>query len=401
MNVVEQFSTRTAHLVGSTILLLAVAALAGCSTQAAESALPPPPAVSTSAAIVREVTQWDDFNGRIEAVETVQLRPRVSGYIERVLYVEGQEVRKGDVLFTIDPRSYRAALNRAEADVASSRAAAQLARSEADRARKLAELRAVSTEQLEQRSANAAQAQASVQAAEAALENARLDLDFTRVRAPINGRAGRALVTAGNSVSVDSPSSVLTTVVSMNPIHVHFESDERSYLEYAQMARRGERVNERDGAVPVQVGLVGEDGFPHQGVVDFLDNHVDPSTGTIHARAVLDNSDRRFTPGLFARVRLPGSGTFKALLIDDKAVLTDQDRKYVYIVDSDGKAQRRDVKLGRSSDGLRIVNEGLAAGDQVIVSGVQKVFAAGMPVQAQVIDGLASATSREQGPQTP
>lgn len=366
--------------------LLALAVLAGCSGgQAAEQA-PPPPEVGVAEVLVRPVSQWDEYSGRIEAVETVELRPRVSGYIEKVNYREGQEVKKGDVLFVIDDRSYRAELARAEAALRRARAQAELARSEAERARRLVEEQAIATETYEQRRAAAEQARAELAAAQAAVDAARLDLEWTRVRAPIDGRAGRALVTAGNLVGAGDAASVLTTLVSLDKVHVHFDADEHSFLRYAELARRGQRPSERDGGLPVQVALAGEEGFPHTGTVDFLDNQVDRGTGTIRVRAVLDNRDRRFTPGLYARVRLPGSGRFDAVLVDDRAVLTDQDRKYVYVVDGEGRAQRRDIRIGRLADnGLRIVEEGLQAGDRVIVSGVQKVFFPGMPVQARPV----------------
>lgn len=365
---------------------LSLAILAGCSGgQASEAGAPPPPSVSVAPVLIKPVSQWDEFSGRIEAIENVELRPRVSGYIERVNYTEGQEVKKGDVLFTIDARSYRAELARAQAELARARTQAELGRSEAERARKLSELQAISTEEYEQRRSAAAQAQANVAAAQAAVDSARLNLEWTQVRAPIDGRAGRALVTAGNLVTAGDSASVLTTLVSLDKVHVHFDADERAFLRYAEMARKGERPSERDGKVPVQVALADDQGFPHSGTVDFLDNQVDRSTGTIRARAVLDNRDRLFTPGLYARVRLLGSGEFKAALVDDKAVLTDQDRRYVYVVDKEGKAQRRDVKLGRMVQGLRIVEQGLAAGDRVIINGVQKVFFPGMPVNAKVV----------------
>jgi multidrug efflux system membrane fusion protein len=380
---IDSRSLRTTSL--GVLLALSVAVIAGCSGQAAENGMPPPPAVSVAPVLVKQVSQWDDFSGRVEAVESVDLRPRVSGYIERVNYEEGQEVRKGDVLFTIDSRSYRAELARAQADLARTRSQAELGRSEAARAQKLSELQAISTETYEQRRSAAAEAQANVAAAQAAVDAARLNLEFTQVRAPISGRAGRALVTAGNLVSAGDAASVLTTLVSLDKMHVHFDTDERTFLHYAELARKGERPRENGAGVPVQVGLVGEEGFPHTGVVDFLDNQVDPTTGTIRARALLDNADRTFTPGLFARVRVLGSGQFNAMLVDDKAVLTDQDRKYVYVVDAKHQAQRRDVTLGRTADGLRIVETGLKAGDKVIVSGVQKVFFPGMPVADKTV----------------
>lgn len=382
-SLIDNRALRTTSL--GVLLALSVAVIAGCSGQAAENAMPPPPAVSVAPVLVKQISQWDDFSGRVEAVESVDLRPRVSGYIDRVNYEEGQEVRKGDVLFTIDSRSYRAELARAQADLARARSQAELGRSEAARAKKLSDLQAISTETYEQRRSASAEAQANVAAAQAAVDAARLNLEFTQVRAPISGRAGRALVTAGNLVSAGDAASVLTTLVSLDKMHVHFDTDERTFLHYAELARKGERPSENGAGVPVQVGLVGEEGFPHTGVVDFLDNQVDPATGTIRARALLDNADRAFTPGLFARVRVLGSGQFDAMLVDDKAVLTDQDRKYVYVVDAKHQAQRRDVTLGRTADGLRIVETGLKAGDKVIVSGVQKVFFPGMPVADKTV----------------
>ncbi|KAF1723013.1 efflux RND transporter periplasmic adaptor subunit [Pseudoxanthomonas wuyuanensis] len=386
MNLSRSFAPRTPRILAlAAFSALAIAVISGCSGQASEGGHPPAPEVSVAPVLIKEISQWDEFSGRVEAVETVQLRPRVSGYIDKVNYVEGQEVKKGDVLFTIDDSSYRTELARAQAELARARTQAELGRSEAARAKKLSELQAISTEEYEQRRAAADQGGANVAAAQAAVNAARLNLEWTRVRAPIDGRAGRALVTAGNLVSAGDAASVLTTLVSLDKVHVHFDADERSFLRYAEMTRNGERPNERDGKVPVQVGLVSENGFPHQGLVDFLDNQVDRSTGTIRARALLDNSERRFTPGLYARVRLLGSGQFNAVLIDDKAVLTDQDRKYVYVVDDKGQAQRRDVTLGRTADGLRIVQHGLKSGDRVVVSGVQKIFFPGMPVDAKAV----------------
>ncbi|MGH8166630.1 MAG: efflux RND transporter periplasmic adaptor subunit, partial [Woeseiaceae bacterium] len=262
---------------------------------------------------------------------------------------------------------------------------AELARSEAVRAKNLAEARAISTEELDQRTAALAQADANIRAAQSAVDVAELDLEFTEVRAPISGRAGRALVTPGNLVSTQPNATLLTTIVSLDPVYVYFEGDERSYLRYNEMSRNGERASSRDARNPVRVGLAGDAGYPYEGEMDFMDNQVNPDTGTIRARAVLQNPDRVFTPGLFARVQLAGSDTFRATLIDEKAVLTDQDRKYVYVVGENSSAERRDVQLGRLIDGLRVVEAGLETGDQVIVHGVQKVFMPGMPVKPTVI----------------
>ncbi len=390
MNGISPSSGLTRRLALFGLSALAAAVLAACSGSHAGEAGMPPPEVSAAPVLVKQVSQWDEFSGRVEAVQSVELRPRVSGYIDKVNYVEGQEVKKGDVLFSIDARSYQAAFNQAQAELARARTQASLTRNEAERARRLSEQQAIATETWEQRRAAADQAGAQVQAAQAALDAARLDLEFTKVRAPIDGRAGRALVTAGNLVTAGDAASVLTTLVSLDTVHVYFDADESTFLRYAQMARKGERPSEREQALPVKVGLSGEEGFPHDGKVDFLDNQVARSTGTIGVRALLDNRERLFTPGLFARVRLLGSGEIQAMLIDDKAVLTDQDRKYVYVVDKDGKAQRKDVRLGRSAEGLRIVELGLAAGDKVIVDGVQKVFMPGMPVQAKPVAMQAS-----------
>jgi multidrug efflux system membrane fusion protein len=372
--------------VGLAILALASGIVVGFSQtvdgeKSADAAnMPPPPEVSVAQVVSRDVRQWDEFTGRVTAVETVELRPRVSGYVERVAYEEGQEVRKGDLLFLIDQRSYRAAFDRARADVERARSEAKLAASEFVRAQTLVDARAISGEEFDARKAAATQGNAAVRAAEAALDRARLDLEFTEVRAPIDGRAGRAVVTVGNLAQADS--TLLTTLVSLDPVHVYFEADEQTYLGYNELARRGERGESRN---PVRVGLANETGYPHAGTLDFTDNQVDPRTGTIRARAVVPNPDRVFTPGLFARVQLEGSGVFHALLINDKAVLTDQDRKYVYVLGPGNTAVRRDIELGRVVEGLRVVSAGLEGKDKVIVHGVQKVFVAGMPVTPQVI----------------
>ncbi|KTR49717.1 acriflavin resistance protein AcrA [Pantoea ananatis] len=366
---------------------LLVSLLSGCDTGQAKNAPPPPPDVSVADVLVKPVSQWDSFNGRVEAVESVQLRPRVSGYINSVNYHEGDEVRKDQVLFTIDDRSYRAALEQAKATLARARSQASLTRSESARTEKLVGTQAVSREMWEQRRSTASQAQADVLAAESSVDMAQLNLDFTRVTAPIDGRASRAMITAGNLVTAGDSASVLTTLVSQDKMFVYFDVDETTFLHYQAMARQGQQRH----ALPVEIGLAGEQGYPHRGNVDFLDNQLNASTGTIRMRALLDNRQRTYTPGLFARVRLPGSAQFNAVLIDDKAVLTDQDRKYVYVVDAQGKAQRRDVHPGAMADGLRIVNTGLRAGDRVIVAGLQKVFMPGMLVTAKTVDMAATA----------
>lgn len=355
------------------VAALAVAVAAACGSQAQEHGSIAPAEVSVAPVQSRAITPWDDFTGRVEAVETVQLRPRVSGYVESVEFDEGQTVEKGQVLFVLDDRSYRARLDRAEAELQRARSHAAQAAGELSRARRLAQEKLIATELLEQRRAASAQAAAEVRAAEAEAAQARLDLEFTRVRSPIDGLAGRALVTTGNLASPDA--TVLTSVVSLDPVHVYFESDEQTYLRYARSGR-----DVRDGGSAVRVGLADEPGHPHQGKLDFIDNQVDPRTGTIRARAVLPNPDHAFTPGMFARVQLVASAPEPALLVDDTAVLTDQDRKYVYVVGEGNTAERRDVVTGRLVDGLRVIEKGLSDGDQVVVGGVQRIFFPGMPL---------------------
>ncbi|AWV08852.1 acriflavin resistance protein AcrA [Lysobacter maris] len=369
----------------SLALVLALSAaislvVAGCGSQASTPDAMPPAEVSVAQVLNQDVRPWDEFTGRVSAIESVELRPRVSGYVERVAFDEGQEVAKGDLLFVIDQRRYRAELERAQAELARARSEAQLARTQDRRAQSLVEAKAISREEFESRRAGRSQAEAAVRAAEAAVANARLDLQFTEVRAPIAGRAGRALVTAGNLAQADA--TVLTTLVSLDPVHVYFEADEQTWQRYSAQAG-GKRAVE-DNAV--RVGLAGEDGHPHEGRVDFVDNRIDTGTGTIRARAVLPNPDRLLTPGLFARVQLQGRDSHSAMLIDEKAVLTDQDRKYVYVLGEGNTAVRKDVQLGRDVGDLREVTSGLEAGDKVVVHGVQKIFFPGMPVAPTTVE---------------
>ena len=360
--------------------VLAASVLAACSSQAAPGGAPQAPQVSVATVLSEPVQRWDEFTGRVSAVDSVELRPRVSGYVQRVAFVEGQDVRKGELLFVIDPRPYRAALDQAQAQLERARSEASLAAAQNARAKTLIEAKAISREDFEARSAASSQGNAAVRAAEAAVAAARLDLQFTEVRSPINGRAGRVLVTTGNLAQADA--TLLTTVVSQDPVYVDFEADERAWLRYGQQTGDGERAVVRNS---VQVGLASEDGYPHAGTVASVDNQVDPGTGTIRARALVSNPDHVLMPGLFARVRLAGAGTAPALLVDDKAVLTDQDRKYLYVLGTGNTAQRRDVTLGPVIDGLRVVDAGLKPDDKVIVNGLQKVFMPGMPVAPKVV----------------
>ncbi|HWU53801.1 MAG TPA: efflux RND transporter periplasmic adaptor subunit [Tahibacter sp.] len=369
-------------LANAGLLMLLGLALSGCSHSGPPPQMPPPQ-VSVATVVQKDVTLWDEFTGRIEAVDKVEVRPRVAGYLDKVNFEEGRQVKKGDLLFQIDDREYRAAHSRAAADVERARSRAALAQRQLERSRQLVANKLVARNDVDLREDELAQAQADVKAAQAAAEQARLNLEFTRVTAPIDGRVGKALVTPGNLVAPGS--SLLTTVVSLDPVYVSFEGDENTYLRYQGLERAGELPSAREAGNPVRMGLADEEGFPHTGSMNFIDNELDAGTGTIRARAVFSNKDGRFTPGLFARVQLLGSGAQSALLISDRAVLTDQDRKFVYVIGPENKALRRDVKLGAQVDGLRIVTDGLAANDRVVVNGVQKVFFPGMPVDPQVV----------------
>lgn len=354
----------------------------------------PPAGVGVAEVVVREIVEWDDFTGRIQAVNTVQVQPRITGYIEAVHFAEGALVAEDDLLFTIDDREYRAAVASRRADVERAETRVELAKQDVARAEKLADARAVSVEEVEQSRGEVKQAEADLRAANAALDQAALNLEFTRITAPIAGRVGEALIKPGNLVSPNG--SILTTVVSIDPIHVVFEGDENIYLKYQAKAIAGERPSSRDVRNPVQVGLARGSDFPFQGEMDFVDNQIDPETGTIQGRALIPNPDGFLIPGLFARVRLLGGIPHEAILINDAAVLTDQDRKYVYVVTADNQAVRRDVSLGREVEGLRVVNRGLAPGERIVVNGVRKVFFSGAPVAPKPVDMLNPAAGMEQ-----
>lgn len=364
-------------------------ALAGCVAGEAENAPvePPAPEITSAEVLVRNLRDWADFTGRLEAVSSVEVRARVGGYVESVHFEEGGRVAEDDLLFQIDPRPFKAEADRLRAERQRARAELELARSYRARAERLFAQNATSREELESLEADAAVAEAALAAVEAALESAELELSFTRVTAPIAGRVSRAIVTAGNLV--DS-SNLLTTLVSDDPIYVYFDADEHTYLEQVSKAstesnsgraERGARPSKTSGAhgssgahgAAVYVGLINEQGYPHRARLDFVDNQVDADHGTIRARAVLDNSDGRFTPGLFARLRVVGSEAYRAALVDDRAIGTDLGRKFVLTVDEQDVAQYRAVETGPLVDDLRVVTSGLASGDVVIVNGLQRV----------------------------
>jgi RND family efflux transporter MFP subunit len=369
-----------------------VLVLGGCGKTGGSAQSAPPPQVSVAQVLEKRVKDWDEFTGRLQAVESVEIRPRVSGYIDKVAFAEGSQVKSGDLLFVIDPRPYQAEYDRSAADVKRYKTALELARIELVRVQRLKDSGAVSEEELDERKSTVAQAEANVAAAQASQETASLNLSFTRVTSPIAGRVSRAEVTRGNLVTGGSNGgTLLSSVVSMDPMYLYFDADEQSYLRYAQMARSGERPSSRDKQNPVQVGLANEEGFPHTGSVDFVDNQLNPQNGTIRARAVLQNKDGQFTPGLFARVQLLGSGEYQAILIEDRAVNTDQSQKYVLLLGANNLIEYRKVKLGRVIDGLRIVSEGLKPGDVIVVNGAQRVHPGVTVTPQRVIMGADTA----------
>jgi len=347
---------------------------------------PAPPAAKVKVVrpLVREITEWDEFTARLDAVDSVEIRPRVNGYLESVHFQEGALVKKGDLLFSIDHRPYAAVLRRTEADQSLATTRLALARKNYARAGDLLKSHAISQEESDIRESNLHQAEASLLEAEAAADAARLDVEFTEVTAPVSGRVGRKLVTEGNLVTggVGTQGTLLTTVVSLDPIYVYFEADEGSFLKYNRLAREGQRPSSREYKNPVHVGLADEQGFPREGYMDFVDNQVDRGTGTVVGRAVLPNPDLSLIPGLFARLRLPGSGQYKATLLPDEAIASDQSQKYVWVIDRENKAQYRPVKIGPLVDGLRVVREGVTVEDWVVVAGLQRVRP-GAPVDAQ------------------
>ena len=371
--------------------LAAVLTLSGCSgdAQAQHAAAPPPaPQVTVARVISRTVTDSETFSGRFEAVNHVDVRPRVTGYISSVDFADGAIVKKGQVLFVIDPRPYEADYQRAAADLDQARAQAALAKSEQTRAVNLFAARAISKDEFDTRTANARQSAATVEAAKAALDSAALNLTFTRVTAPITGRVSRAIVTDGNLVT--NGQTLLTTVVSLSPIYVQFNADEQAYLTFEKYAANNGRKDAPTSGGPdalgnaVYVGLADENGYPHQGHLVFMDNSLDAETGTIYARALLSNSDGHFVPGLFARVKLIGNDRYPAVLVNDSAIGTDQTMRYVLLLGSENKVEYRPVELGPLVDGLRVVRSGLKPGDTIVVNGLMRVRP-GMQVNPQLI----------------
>jgi multidrug efflux system membrane fusion protein len=358
----------TAGLVGLT--------LSGCDDATGKTAAPAPAAPPVSAAIVLEkpIAETQEFSGRLEAVERVEIRSRVNGFITAVNFKPGSEVKKGDVLFVVDPRPYQAEATRAAAAAASARAKADLAKRELARAESLMADKAIARREFDEAAAGQKELEASAAAAQAQYEAARLNLAYTRVVSPIDGRVSKAEITVGNLVD---PTAVLTSVVSLERIYASFDGDEDTYLRVGAKAR--------DGApVAVRVGLANEEGFPHEGKLEFVDNQLDTRTGSVRMRATFENKDGVLVPGLFARVQLGAADSRNAVLINERAVGTDQSRKFVFVVGADGKAEYRPVTLGPVVDGLRVVRSGVKPGEKIVVNGLQRVRP-GAPVAPQIV----------------
>ncbi|MGH6933112.1 MAG: efflux RND transporter periplasmic adaptor subunit [Dongiaceae bacterium] len=349
--------------------------LVGCERPQAAPA-PAPPKVTVSRPVVREVIEWDEYTGRLVAVESVEVRARVSGYLQSIHFTDGAIVKKGNLLFVIDPRPYQADLDRATAELKLANARLELAKSDYARAQRLLQVRAISEEEADTRASRQRETQEQLQAARATVDAAKLNVEFTRITAPITGRISRKLVTEGNLIAGGTAqSTLLTTIVSLDPIHCYIEADERAYLKYVRLSREGKRPSSREVRNPAYLALADETGFPHKGYIDFVDNRLDPNTGTMTGRAIFPNPDLTLTPGLFARVRIPGSGNYEALMIPDEAIGTDLSQKFVFVVNDQSIVEYRAVQLGPIISGLRVIREGLKPEDWVISKGIQRARA--------------------------
>jgi membrane fusion protein, multidrug efflux system len=330
---------------------------------------PAPVPVSVAQALEKSVTEWDEFSGRIQAVDRVAIRPQISGIIEAVHFDEGQIVKKGDLLFTIDPRPFQADLARAQATLAGAQAKLALAQTNLTRDQQLIQTHAIAQSDLDQCNDALLEADASVKEAQAAVQTAQINLDYTAIASPVAGRVSRAEITVGNWVGDGPTAPVLTTVVSVNPVYVEFEADEQTFLKYAANGAAG---NSGIDHIPVSMGLANEEAYPRQGHLKSMDNSLDTSSGTIRIRAVFANDNNELTPGLYAKVRI-GEAAAPAILVDDRAVGTDQDKKYVMVVDTANKAVYRTVTLGPIVEGLRVITSGLQKDERIVVDGLQRV----------------------------
>ena len=359
------------------LLIGAALVLAGCddAVTEAQTAQQPPPPVTVAVPLQKNISEWDEFTGRFEAAKEVEIRSRVSGFLDRISFRDGEIVRKGALLFIVDPRPFRIALERAKAEVEQARAQLELTANEVKRGEPLAKANTIPQSELESRQAREREAAALLKQAEARVRDAELSLEWTEVRAPISGRISDARVDVGNLISGGQASStVLTTIVSLDPIHFVFEASEADFLKYSRKSRSGQRPSSRDNGNPVSVRLADEKEFKHEGTMDFVDNVLDPNSGTVRGRARFNNSSFFLTPGVFGRMRLFG-GRSDALLVPDASILSDQARKIVLTVADDGTVGPKIVTTGPLVDGLRVVRSGLKADDKIIIKGIQRARA--------------------------
>lgn len=353
-------------------LILALAAC-GDGDKAKNSAGGGPPSVTVAAPLKQKITDWDEYTGRFTAVQSVELRARVSGYLDAIKFTDGQLVEKGQLLFVIDPRPFQAALDKAQADLKQQQSRQELAASELLRAAKLLEAHAISQEEYDTRADSARQSEASVASARAAARSAALDLEFTEIRSPIAGRIGDRKIDIGNVVSGGSSSStLLATIVSQDPIYFEFDGSEADYLRYVRLSQSGTRPSSRDAANKVYVRLMDENKWAHEGKMNFVDNQLDSGSGTVRGRAIFANAGAVFQPGMFGRLRLIGAGDYDALLLPDEAIVSDQATKLVMVVDQDGVVAPHKVTLGGKVDGLRVIKSGITATDQIVISGLTR-----------------------------
>jgi RND family efflux transporter MFP subunit len=386
-------------LTGPALVLGFCLGLTGCARAPSEAPAAAPIPVTVSHPVERYVTDYADFTARTAAVDSVEVRARVWGYLDRVNFKEGDLVKEGDVLFEIDPRTYRAALEQAEGNLASLEARVERLNADLVRARRMFNARSMGREELDKIVGDHGEAVASRAALKGAVERARLDLEYTKVLAPISGRVSRYVVTVGNMVQAGDQGvggTLLTTIVSVDPMYAYFDVDEYTALRVRQLVREGKSDSPRAGGYPVSLGLANEEGHPHRGTINFVDNQVNPKTGTGRVRGVFPNKGEPLLPGFFARVRVPIGRPHKALLVSDRALDTDQGQKIVYVVNEKNEVVSRPVRLGSLHDGLREITEGLKPGEKVIVNGLQQVRP-GITVEPKLVDMPTSQARRRNG----
>ena len=365
------------HRIPNLLIIALLTFVIACSSSEGQQSPPPPPTVTVSAPLEENITQYDEFTGRFRAIERVEVRARVDGYLEEIRFTDGELVEKGEVLFVVDQRPYKIALERAQADLINARTHLELARKELDRAKNLRSTGAVSQELIDRRTQEHLSAQAAVSSAEAAVHSAELDLEFTQVKAPVSGKISENFVSVGNLVSGGlSSATLLTRIVSLDPIYFTFEASEDQLIRYKKSGSfKGNVLTTRESFQTVKARLLGEEEFTYEGSLDFFDNEIDESTGTLRVRALFSNDELLLTPGMFARARFSATGRHRELLIPDKAIGSDQAQRFVFVVDDSSKVSRKFVKTGNLYNDLRIIEEGLSRTDRVIVDGLSKVQA--------------------------